>query len=396
MVKAENYIALIPVRGGSVSIPGKNIKHLNGRPLLYWTLDAAVGCDAIDAVYVSSDSDSILSVAAEYGSGKVVCVKRDPQLATGTASTESVMGDFARTHDFRHMVLVQATSPMLTSGDLDSAIAKYESGGYDSVLSVVRQKRFVWQERDGIGLPINYHPSNRPMRQSFQGYLVENGAFYVTSKEALLESGVRVSGKIGLAEMSEDSYFEIDEPADWDIAEALVGRKKAGGQPLGKFAELGANIALFATDVDGVLTDGGMYYSNSGDSMKRFDTRDGKGFAMLREAGIKTAIITGESTGMVAARAQKIKADYLLQGIDDKLPELRNIANSMGISMDQVAYIGDDLNDVECIKAAGIGMTVPGACAEALRAAAYVTKKRGGSGAVREAIECILAARRKE
>jgi CMP-N-acetylneuraminic acid synthetase len=220
------YIAFIPVRGGSKSIPLKNIKRMAGRPLVHWSIEAADECARIGRIVVSTDSPEIEAVVAGFGSSKVEIHHRSAESATDTASTEQVMLEYARAHaDFDAMVLIQATSPLLTARDLDAGIDLFESGGYDSVLSVVRQKRFVWEEDGGVAVPVNYDYTQRPRRQEFGGVLVENGAFYVTGREALLRSECRLCGRVGLVEMDEDSYFEIDEPSDWAIVEGLLLRR---------------------------------------------------------------------------------------------------------------------------------------------------------------------------
>src|SRR5574338_1591944 len=113
-------------------------------------------------------------------------------------------------------------------------------------------------------------------------------------------------------------------------------------------------IRLFATDVDGVLTDAGMYYSESGDEWKKFNTRDGMGIKLLQKAGLITAIVTQERTRLVARRAEKLAIPELHQGVMDKLSVIRDMAIRHGISLGQVAYIGDDVNDIEALKAVGL------------------------------------------
>lgn len=384
------YAAFIPVRGGSKSIPLKNIQPINGRPLVYWTIDAAIQCGKIDAVYICTDSDAIKDCVMQYkqttaNTEKLYCIDRPLETATDTASTESVMLYFAEKFEFEQMILIQATSPLLTKEHLEEAICHYESEKSDSLLSVVRQKRFIWEETEEGAKPVNYDFLNRPRRQEFSGYLVENGAFYITSKENLLQSGCRISGKIHTYEMPEETYFEIDEPSDWLIIEQLMKKREEQKSKTKK-----KKIQLFATDCDGVLTDGGMYYSEQGDELKKFSTQDGLGIRLLRESGVKIAIITGEDTKIVERRAQKLKIDYVYQGIRDKLPVLQKLADELGISMEEVAYMGDDVNDVECIHNAALGFSVPNAREEAKKAADVVVSQKGGDGAVREAVEYIL------
>ncbi|MBQ7587712.1 MAG: acylneuraminate cytidylyltransferase family protein [Lachnospiraceae bacterium] len=179
--------AFIPVRGGSKSIPLKNIKEIAGKPLVYWTVKAACDCKNIDVVYVATDSDKIRETVEGFYLDKVKVIGRSEESASDTASTESALLEFAERYEFENVVLIQATSPLLTGNDLEGGFRLYMSDKTDSVLSVVRQKRFNWEpQKDGTVKPSNYDVFYRPRRQEFDGYLVENGAFYITSRKALI------------------------------------------------------------------------------------------------------------------------------------------------------------------------------------------------------------------
>jgi 3-deoxy-D-manno-octulosonate 8-phosphate phosphatase (KDO 8-P phosphatase) len=154
-----------------------------------------------------------------------------------------------------------------------------------------------------------------------------------------------------------------------------------------------SQIRLFATDVDGVLTDAGMYYSETGDEWKKFNTRDGMGIKLLQRAGIVTAIVTQERTKLVARRAEKLAIPELHQGVMDKLTVIREMAARHGFSLKEVAYIGDDVNDLEALKAVGFSASPADGLPDILAAVDYVCRKKGGEGAVREIIEMILEAR---
>ncbi len=151
-------------------------------------------------------------------------------------------------------------------------------------------------------------------------------------------------------------------------------------------------IRLFATDVDGVLTDAGMYYSESGDEWKKFNTRDGMGIKLLQKAGLTTAIITQESTKIVMRRAQKLTIPEVHQGAYDKLAVLRDLIARHGLTMEQVAYIGDDVNDLQALGAVGFSASPADGMPPVLKTVRYVCKKNGGEGAVREVADLILAA----
>lgn len=223
----SKIIAFIPLRSGGKSIPLKNIKEIAGKPLAYWVIEAALDCSLINKVIVSTDSDLIRSKIEEIKNKKLKVIGRSKETATDTASTESAMLEFAKSNtDFEYILLIQATSPLLETIHLKEGIKKYFKNKYDSLLSVVNQKRFIWKEKNNIAKPINYNPLKRLRRQDFNGFLVENGAFYITSREKLLKTKCRISGKIGVYEMPEETYFELDEPSDWLIIEELLKRRK--------------------------------------------------------------------------------------------------------------------------------------------------------------------------
>lgn len=382
-------VAFIPVRGGSKSIPLKNIKPISGKPLVYWTVKAACGCKYIDKVFVATDSDKIKETVECFKEGseaelfkKAEVIGRSAESASDTASTEFAMLEFADKMEFDNIVLVQATSPLLVSSDLDRGFEAFGEENVDSVLSVVRQKRFHWgNDENGFAHPTNYDVFHRPRRQEFDGYLVENGAFYISSKEDLLKSKNRVSGNIKAVEMNEDTFFEIDEPSDWVIIEALM--KKNGITAPKEIPE----IKMFLTDCDGCLTDGGMYYSEHGDELKKFNTRDGMGFALLRNKGIVTGIVTSENVDLNRRRAQKLKLDVLEAGCKDKVAAVKTLCEKYNISLENVAYIGDDINDLDVIKMVGYGCCPADAMPQVRDAARYVTKAKGGEGVIREVVE---------
>ena len=390
--KPIEVVALVPARGGSKGIPGKNIRPLCGKPLIYWVCKAAEECAYITATYVSTEDETIAAAARAMGLSKVQVIGRAPETATDAASTESVMLDFAERVDFEYIALLQATSPLLRGEDLERGCALLAAGECDSVLSTVRQTRFRWSEQPGGAvLPENYDPRRRPRRQDCQGFMVENGAFYLTSRERLLADRCRIGGRIRAVSLPDDTYFELDDFADWTIIEGLLERRfRAERKAL---TERLQRIRFVATDVDGCLTDGGMYYSEEGDELKRFDTRDGKGFQLLREAGCLTGMITGEETALVARRAQKLRVDEVHQGVKDKVQALEEILARRGLSWEDVAYLGDGLGDYEALRRAGVA-AVPANAVDAVRGLAdVVLTAPGGAGAFREFAELILDAK---
>jgi len=149
-------------------------------------------------------------------------------------------------------------------------------------------------------------------------------------------------------------------------------------------------LKLFATDVDGTLTDGGMYYTPDGELMKRFDTRDAFGMNLLRKAGFELAIVTAEDSPIVAARARKLKIDRVFLGVSDKIELLAGVLGELGLDWNNLAYAGDDLNDLPVIEKAGFSACPSDAARQTRAAAKYVCRNPGGRGAVREMCELIL------
>lgn len=150
-------------------------------------------------------------------------------------------------------------------------------------------------------------------------------------------------------------------------------------------------IKLFLTDVDGVLTDAGMYYTESGDEFKKFNTHDGMGLKLIREAGVKTGIITTENTKMVERRAAKLKVDYLYQGAYPKIAAAQEILDKEGFTWEDVAYIGDDVNCLELLQRVGLA-ACPSNALPKVKALPGILQlqKAGGEGVVREFIELIF------
>lgn len=387
-------VGLIPVRGGSKSIPLKNIKKIAGKPLIYYALKSACLSRYLDKVYVCTDSDEIRRTVLNFKENDIVFEKaevigRSPRTATDTATSLSAILEFAENYEFDNLAFIQATSPLLTENELDQGFDVFFETGADSVLSVVPQKRFIWKNNEkNFAEPQNYDFRARPRRQDFAEYYVENGAFYITARKTLLKEGNYLSGNIKAVPMNELNYFEIDEPSDWLIIEDLL-LKRQEGELKQKVLEK-RKIKLFLTDSDGCLTDGGMYYSEDGVELKKFHAKDGMGLRLLREKGIKTGIVTGESLQLIQNRAKKLSLDFCIMGCTDKLEAVRKICKDMEIDLDEVAYMGDDINDLELLRAVAVSASPNDAVRAVKNVVSYQCENNGGQGAVREFIDFLL------
>ena len=154
-----------------------------------------------------------------------------------------------------------------------------------------------------------------------------------------------------------------------------------------------SKIKLIVLDVDGTLTDGGIYYDSQGNEMKRFDVKDGLGILVAREAGLEFAVITGRASPMVARRVKELGIAYLLQGVQKKYPALLELAKNRNLSLEEIGYIGDDLNDLQCMEAVGFRACPADAAAAVKAICSYIASAPGGHGAVRESLEYLLTLR---
>lgn len=217
-------LAFIPARGDSKSIPLKNIKEINGKPLIYWTLKSADSCPIIDKVVVATENERIKQTVLSFGLKKVEIYDRDPATAQDTSPTIDVVLEYLNQANLAPsdlFFLIQATSPLTSSEDIMGIYYKLMADRNKSALTCVRQKRFFWS-KDGFA--INYDCQNRPRRQDFEGYLMENGAIYLTSVESVLKEKSILTEPATVYEMPSYTDVELDEMHDWIVVENLMKR----------------------------------------------------------------------------------------------------------------------------------------------------------------------------
>ena len=219
---SPRVIAVIPARGGSVSIPKKNIKELLGRPLVDWVIRPALDSGIFAEIYVSTDDDEIAEVALACG---VKVHRRAAHTATNTASTESAIQDFVDAHsDYDICCLIQATSPLLMPSDFTNGMKLFVDQRADSLVTAVRTHRFLWSVdvATSVATAKNYEPLRRPRRQDWNGELIENGAFYFFSKANWTKHHCRLGGKTVLLEMEEHTLTELDSLVDWKVVSHMA------------------------------------------------------------------------------------------------------------------------------------------------------------------------------
>ena len=211
-------VGFIPARAGSKGIKSKNLVPLNNKPLIWYTVSAAANSE-LEKVFVSTDSSDLKKIVENFGYDKVEVISRSKESASDNATSESALIEFCEQTKFDNVVFLQATSPMTTSNDINSGLKIFATGNYNSVISVVKNHQFLW---DCNGNPINYNPQARPRRQDWDGYFIENGAFYISSRKNILNSKCRISHPVGYYEMNKKSLLEIDSKEDLELATSLL------------------------------------------------------------------------------------------------------------------------------------------------------------------------------
>jgi len=394
MFKQKGFIAIIPARGGSKRIPKKNIKLLLGRPLICYSIQQAKEAKYIDEVYVSTDNEEISEVAQSFGA---TVIKRPKYLATDISSTEDVifhviLSVIKRKYidlDNSFVVLLQPTSPLKYSDDIEKAIEKIVKDGGDSLLGVCKNDKFLWSQ-DGKSL--NYDFMYRPRSQDKKWEFIETGALYITRLSLFMKVKNRICGKILFYEQSRECGFEIDDEFDWKLVEYLMKEFYFPKQ----YSKILGKIKLVIMDVDGVLTDGGVYYDSKGERLLKFNRRDGKGLELLRKFGYIVGAMTSENSQIVKKRAKKLKFDFFLYGVRDKRQSLNSILKKYKVTLEEVLFIGDDIQDLEVLEDVRFS-ACPFDSIEAVKnKCVYICKNKGGEGAVREVIDLLLKGGRNE
>jgi len=286
-------------------------------------------------------------------------------------------------------VFLQATSPLRRPDDVSFAIRTLLDENADSLFSACPMHGFLWRrERGGRDWRSHsYDYRNRPRRQDAPEDVVENGSIYVFRPWVLRETGNRLGGKIAVHFMDAAESVQVDEPSDLALVEHLLSRRRAPANA----AEL-ARVRLLVLDFDGVMTDNRVLVTEAGEEAVVCHRGDGWGIARLRDAGVPVVVISTETNGVVAARCRKLGIECT-DACDDKLAALEAIAVRRRVSASEVAYVGNDVNDLACLRWVGWPIAVSDAEPEVRAAARLVTTHAGGYGAVREVADWILTTR---
>lgn len=381
---STNTLAIIPARGGSKGIPRKNVLPIAGKPLLAHTIDAALVSRCVTRTVVSTDDPEIADVAQRYGAEVVT---RPDELSGDMASSEAALLHVLDTLRQRDgyvpdlVVFLQCTSPLTVAEDIDGTVNALLNEGADTALAVAPFHYFLWNP-DGTG--INHDKRVRQMRQERAPQYLETGAVYVMKTAGFLETKHRFFGKTALYVMPEERCHEIDEPIDMRVAEVLL-RERAQGDMASLLPE---RIGALVMDFDGVLTDNRVEVDEHGTESVTCSRGDGMGLSRLKKRGVPLLVLSKERNPVVQARCAKLGID-VLQAVDEKLTRMKEWLEAHGADLDSTVYVGNDINDLECLSAVGCGVVVGDAHPDVLHAANIVLNRPGGHGAVRELCDLI-------
>ena len=379
-------VAIIPARGGSKQVPRKNLRRVGGVPLVERAVRAAAAASGVDLVVVSTDDAEIAAVAAAAGARVIT---RPAEISGDTASSESAvlhaMDELEGTGiPVGIVVFVQATSPFIPTAGIDEAIRLIADGHCDSAFSAHETYGFLWRRgEDDAAEAINHDAAHRPRRQDREPHYLETGAFYAFDAAGFRAAGHRFFGRIGIVEVPEQTAVEIDDAHQLAMADAVAGLVETTD------ADVRIPVRAVVTDFDGVHTDDTALVDSEGREHVRVSREDGMGVSLLRRAGIPMLILSTETNPVVRARADKLQVP-VLHGIDDKATALAGWAADNGVALSDIAYLGNDVNDLAAMRIVGWPVAVGNAHPAVREQARIVLERSGGQGAVRELVERVL------
>jgi len=402
MVAEWGVLALVPARGGSKSLPRKNVRLFAGHPLLSYSIAAGLQAELVGRVIVSTEDEGIAEIARGYGAE--VPFLRPATLAQDDTLDlpvfEHALGWLEENEGYRPDIVVQLrpTSPLRPPGLVDRAIRLLLADPQaDSVRGVVpsgQNPYKMWRIEDGGYMkPLLRdgfeEPYNMP-RQHLPATYWQTGHIDAIRRETILERG-SMSGERILPLLVDPRYsVDIDTPRDWRRAEWLIMEEGLEivlpGKPKRPLPD---RVDLVILDFDGVLTDDRVWVDAEGREWVAAHRGDGMGIARLREAGVDVLVLSTETNPVVGARCEKLGISAI-QGVEDKASRLKAILEERELIPENVVYVGNDVNDLPCFPLVGCALAPADAHPAVRREADLVLKRDGGHGAVRELCDRLL------
>jgi N-acylneuraminate cytidylyltransferase len=389
----KEVLCVIPARGGSKGIPRKNIKSLAGKPLIYYSITAALQSKSVSRAIVSTEDNEIAKIAKEFGAD--VPFLRPEELAKDNVHSVYVTIDVLEKLKEREsyapdvVIMLLPTSPLATSKHIDDAVSLYFQHNKGSVISVCPFELPILAirkiEKSKIKPLFNVKNFN-VRRQDAELYFV-NAALYIAKPEDLIKNQTFHGDEVYPYIMSKEDSLDINDEHDFKIAEFIISKKHTDNTK--QFFRSIKSIDLIVYDFDGVMTDNRVFVSKDGRETVRINRADGLGINMIKKLGISQLILSTEKDPIVAVRAKKVGLP-VLHSIDDKKEALANYCHQHNFSLKKVIYIGNDMNDYDVMNAVGIPVAPADAHINILNLAKVVLNSKGGYGVIRELADHII------
>lgn len=406
MVSQTEVLAVVQARGGSKGLPRKNLRFLAGHPLVSYSVASARASMLVTRVIISTDDDEIAEVAKAYGAE--VPFMRPPELAADDTPDyplfEHALAWLAEHEGYTPQMVVQLrpTTPLRPHGMIDEAIHILEAdAAADCVRGVTIPKQTpykMWRDgEDGCLRPLMEsqfaEPYNMP-RQKLPVAYWQTGHVDVIRSTTITEQHSLTGRRVRPIMIDVNYCVDIDTLVDFDLAEAAIRQKHLDidfPRPVaaGDMRGWPQPIELLVLDFDGVLTDNRVYVLEDGREAVACNRGDGMGLAQLRQLGLPIVVLSTEKNSVVDARCRKLHLECK-HGLDDKRAALVELAREKNVDLAHVVYVGNDVNDLGCMEAAGFALAVADAHARAREQADFVLSARGGHGAVRELCDILL------
>lgn len=405
MVDKREVLAVIPARGGSKSIPKKNIRSFAGHPLLAYSIAAGLQASLVDRVLVSTDDEETAEIARRYGSE--VPFLRPPELALDTTPDlpvfKHLLSWLEREEAYVPEIVVQLrpTTPVRPLDCVDRGISiLIDHSQADSVRAVIpsgQNPYKMWRiNAEGYMLPLldeGFHePYNMP-RQELPATYWQTGHLDVFRREIISEKQ-SMTGNVVLPLILDPGYMvDIDNPLDWERAEwNLIHGDLEVVRPGHTPRPLPEQVELIVLDFDGVFTDNRVWTNAQGNEMVAAHRGDGWGIARLKEAGFQIVVLSTEVNPVVAARCDKLGIEAI-HGVEQKDVVLKRLIKDRKVNPSRTIYLGNDVNDLPCFSLVGCALVVADAFPQAKAQADLVLREKGGHGALRELSDLLIERR---
>ena len=410
MASGEQRIAIvIPARYGSTRLPGKPLADIAGKPMVQHVYERALQVSNAHVVVIATDDERVATAVSAFGGQYVMT---SPDHPSGTDRLAEVMSQI----EADIYINLQGDEPLVRPADIEKLAAGMleasEVGvgtlchAIDSNEAVNPNTVKVVLAENGNALYFSRSPIPYPRDEEAASYLKHIGVYayrrevlaeYPKLKQPPMEQAEKLeqlrllaAGFCIRAYLVEPTGPGVDTPECLEQVRALISGRPAERKPVL------ADVRLVITDVDGVLTDGGIYYDASGECLKRFHVRDGMGMRLLEENGVKVAVLSGRDSATLRKRVADLGITLCQFGVKDKLAACNQLMKEAGVTPAQTACIGDDCIDLPAFAACGMSFAVADAPVYVKSAATETLSTPGGSGAFREVADAILHAQNKQ